>query len=243
MFNQCFRYIRLLSNVLEWQKGQDRNDATQHEVRIKCEPHFNPQNSTTYPTKPAVMYLKQEKQSNESHPYRSSFAGQKSLQHSISHVVCDKNGNNLLMIAPTGHSLPNSAGKRTVAPSTVGVQSPLSSNALANGSLTRSPVGSRHSTFPKSPQINAQVVTSSSILTNCSSNVSATSNVSTINGSVANCGQKRLKIEQEDAEQSGQGRDCKTLSSPVHGAPMRKRAKVSFAKDSNSGFLNDYSKH
>ncbi|CAK9814924.1 T-cell acute lymphocytic leukemia protein 1 [Anthophora quadrimaculata] len=241
ILRMAIRYIRLLSNVLEWQKAQDRNDTTQHEVRIKCEPNFTTQTSTAYHTKSTVTYLKQEKQMNENHAYRTSFPGQKQLQHPISHVVCDKNGNNLLMIAPPGHSIQNSVSKRSVTPSTVAAQNPLPSNTLNNGSLTRSPAGARASNFPKSPQINVQVVTSSSILTNCSSSVSVTSNASIISGSAGNCGQKRLKIEKEEEEQSSvQSRDCKTLPSPVHGVPMRKRVKVTFVKDSNSGFRNDF---
>lgn len=69
-----------------------------------------------------------------------------------------------------------------------------------------------------------------------------TSNASTITGSVANCGQKRvLKIEKEEEEQmSGQSRDCKGLPSPVHGVLTRKRVKVTFIKEPSSGFRNDF---
>ncbi|CAD1480900.1 unnamed protein product [Heterotrigona itama] len=240
ILRMAIRYIRLLSNVLEWQKAQEQqNEVTQHEVRIKCEPNFNAQNSTSYHAKASAAYLKQEKQLNESHMYRTSFASQKQLQHPISHVVCDKNGNNLLMIAPSGHSVTNPACKKSMTPSTVVAQSPLPPAALPNGSLTRTLPGLRSSTFPKSPQINAQVVTTSStILTNCSSSISVTSSVSAV--SVANCGQKKLKIEKEEEEQlGGQNRDCKALTSPVHGVPMRKRAKL-FVKDSSSGFRGDF---
>ena len=234
------RYIRLLSNVLEWQKAQEQNEAAQHEVRIKCEPNFNAQHSS-YHAKASAAYLKQEKQLNESHAYRTNFGSQKQLQHPISHVVCDKNGNNLLMIAPTGHSMANTTCKKSVTPSTVVAQSPLPTVALPNGSsLTRTLPGLRSSTFPKSPQINAQVATTSSILTNCSPTISVTSSVSTVSGSVANCGQKKLKIEKEEEEQlGGQNRDCKGLTSPVHGVPMRKRVKL-FVKDSSSGFRSDF---
>lgn len=173
----------------------------------------------------------------ENHAYKTSFTVQKQLQHTISHIVCDKNGNNLLMIAPSGHNVPNSVCKKSITPSMTVAQNSLTANPLGNGSLTRPP-GSRSSIFPKSPQINVQVVSSSSILT-CSS-VPVTSNAST--GSVANCGQKRvLKIEKEEEEQmSGQGRDCKGLPSPVHGVLTRKRVKVTFIKESSSGFRNDF---
>ncbi|XP_076165319.1 helix loop helix protein 3B isoform X3 [Ptiloglossa arizonensis] len=234
-------YIRLLSNVLEWQKAQDRNDVTQHEVRIKCEPAFNAQNSTAYPTKPVMTFLKQEKQVNDNHnPYRTSFSTQKQLQHSVSHVACDKNGNNLLMIAPAGHNVSGTVNKRSATPSTIAVQNTFPPGALSNGSLIRSTAGPRASTYPKSPQITVQSVTSANILTNCSSNTPLNNNVSPVNGGVSTCGQKRLKIEREDEEQSGQGKDCKPLSSHTHSAPPRKRVKVAFTRDTNSGFRNDF---
>ncbi|XP_076165318.1 helix loop helix protein 3B isoform X2 [Ptiloglossa arizonensis] len=237
----AIRYIRLLSNVLEWQKAQDRNDVTQHEVRIKCEPAFNAQNSTAYPTKPVMTFLKQEKQVNDNHnPYRTSFSTQKQLQHSVSHVACDKNGNNLLMIAPAGHNVSGTVNKRSATPSTIAVQNTFPPGALSNGSLIRSTAGPRASTYPKSPQITVQSVTSANILTNCSSNTPLNNNVSPVNGGVSTCGQKRLKIEREDEEQSGQGKDCKPLSSHTHSAPPRKRVKVAFTRDTNSGFRNDF---
>nr|XP_012137407.1 PREDICTED: uncharacterized protein LOC100875037 isoform X2 [Megachile rotundata] len=226
ILRMAIRYIRLLSNVLEWQKAQDRSEITHHEVRIKCEPTFN-QNSAIYHAKSSL--LKQEKQVNENHAYRTNFSGQTLLQHPGSQVVCDKNGNNLLMIAPNGHGIPN---KRSVTPSTPNPLAP----ALNNGSLSRSS-NVRPSSFPKSPQVNGQVITSSSILTNCSSTGTSTSNTSTVNGNVPNCAQKRLKIEKED-EESAQSRECKVL--PSHNVPMRKRVKVAFVKDSNSGFRNDF---
>ncbi|XP_043583136.1 uncharacterized protein LOC122567979 isoform X2 [Bombus pyrosoma] len=240
ILRMAIRYIRLLSNVLEWQKAQERNEVTQHEVRIKCEPNLATHNSTGYLVKSSTSYLKQEKHTSENHAYRTSFSSQKQLQHPISHVVCDKNGNNLLMIAPSGHSITNAACKRSMTPSTVVAQNPLPPTALTNGSLTRSLSGSRSSSFPKSPQVNAQVVTSSSILTNCSPSVSVTSSASTISGSAANSGQKRPKIEKEEEEQlSGQSRDCKSLTSSVHGIPTRKRVKM-FVKDSSAGFRSDF---
>ncbi|XP_053985056.1 uncharacterized protein LOC128893558 isoform X3 [Hylaeus anthracinus] len=205
----AIRYIRLLSNVLEWQKAQDRNDATQHE----------------------------EKQINDNHnAYRTNFAAQKQLQHPVSHVACDKNGNNLLMIAPAGHNVTVAVNKRSATPSTIAVQNTFPPGVLSNGGLIRSPVGPRPSGFPKSPQINVQAVSSPNILSN-SSSTPLTSNATSVGGSVSTCGQKRLKIEREDEEQSSQGKDCKNM--PPHSVPARKRAKV-FIRDSNSGFRNDF---
>ncbi|XP_029046081.1 uncharacterized protein LOC114877551 isoform X1 [Osmia bicornis bicornis] len=221
ILRMAIRYIRLLSNVLEWQKAQDRNEINQHEVRIKCEPNFN-QNSTIYHTKSSI--LKQEKQMNENHGYRTSGI----IQYPVSQVVCDKNGNNLLMIAPNGHGIPN---KRSVTPLT---QNPLPPVVINNGSIRGSSNGPRPSTFPKSPQVSGQGISSS---ITCPSTGSVTNNVPTVNGNVPNCGQKRLKIEKEDDE-SGQNRECKVL--PVHNVPMRKRVKMTFVKDSNPGFRNDF---
>ncbi|XP_076289965.1 helix loop helix protein 3B [Lasioglossum baleicum] len=235
----AIRYIRLLSNVIEWQKAQDRNEIAQHEVRIKCEPPFNAQNSSSYPSKPSVTYLKQEKHINENHnTYRTSFPVQKQVQHSVSHLTCDKNGNNLLMIAPSGHNISSTMNKRNVTPSTIG-QSTFSSGPLTNGALIRPP---RPSTFSKSPQITVQTVTGSNILTNCSSSSALSNNVVSVNGSVPNCGQKRLKIERDDEEQPGQGKDCKTLPSSGHNVPARKRVKVTFVKDSNPPYRSDFRK-
>lgn len=56
------------------------------------------------------------------------------------------------------------------------------------------------------------------------------------NGS--NCGQKRFKIEREDEEQ-GPSRDCRAPPPPAHSVPVRKRVKVTFVKDSSSGFRGD----
>lgn len=90
ILRMAIKYIQLLSNVLEWQKAQERNEGMQHEVRIKCEPNLNGQNSTSHHGK-STVYLKQEKQTNENQAYKTSFANQKQLQHTISHIVCDKN--------------------------------------------------------------------------------------------------------------------------------------------------------
>ncbi|XP_078053745.1 helix loop helix protein 3B isoform X2 [Augochlora pura] len=230
----AIRYIRLLSNVLEWQKAQDRNEISQQEVRIKCEPTFNAQNSTGYPSKPSVTYLKQEKHGTENHnTYRTSFPVQKQIQHAVSHITCDKNGNNLLMIAPSGHNISSGVNKKNAPPSSIG-QNSFSPVSMANGGLIRPP---RPTNFPKSPQIGVQAVTGSNILTNCSSSSTLSNNVATANGSVPSCGQKRLKIEREDEEQPGQGKDCKTLSSS---GPIRKRVKVAFVKDSNPPFRGDF---
>ncbi|KAH0539597.1 uncharacterized protein LOC123260186 [Cotesia glomerata] len=77
ILRMAIRYIRLLTNVLEWQKAQERNATLQNHVKIKCEPHLNYQ-------------LKSQIQKEE----KSRFVDHAPGQH------CDKNGNDLLMIAP-----------------------------------------------------------------------------------------------------------------------------------------------
>ncbi|XP_011637252.1 uncharacterized protein LOC105427281 [Pogonomyrmex barbatus] len=119
ILRMAIRYIRLLSNVLEWQKSQDRNGVQQHDVRIKCESHLNSQNSATYHVKPALTFLKQEKlsSSENSHIFRVNYSTQRHNSH-----ACDKNSSNLLMIAPSGLNATISTGKRCVTPSIVVTQ-------------------------------------------------------------------------------------------------------------------------
>ncbi|XP_071630101.1 uncharacterized protein Hlh3b [Temnothorax longispinosus] len=232
ILRMAIRYIRLLSNVLEWQKSQDRNGVQQHDVRIKCESHLNNQNSTTYHVKPAVAtvaFLKQEKLSNEnSHVFRVNYATQRHSSH-----TCDKNSSNLLMIAPSGLNAAISAGKRCVTPSIVVTQGNFHSNS--NGNVIRSPSSGRSSSFPKSPQVSSNA----NIVPNGSSS-SLTGNAPVANGigsSGSNCAQKRFKIEREEEDQTS--RDCRAPPPPVHNVPVRKRVKVAFIKDSNSGFRGD----
>ncbi|XP_011703774.1 PREDICTED: uncharacterized protein LOC105459439 isoform X2 [Wasmannia auropunctata] len=230
ILRMAIRYIRLLSNVLEWQKNQDRNGVhQQHDVRIKCESHSNSQNSAIYHVKPTVAFLKQEKLSNEnSHVFRVNYAAQRHSSH-----ACDKNGSNLLMIAPSGLNATISAGKRCVTPSIVVTQGNFHSNS--NGNLIRSPSSGRSSSFPKSPQLSSNT----SIVPNGSSS-SLTSTTSVANGigsSGSNCPQKRFKIEREEEDQAS--RDCRAPPPPVHNVPVRKRVKVAFVKDTSSGFRGD----
>ncbi|XP_029164362.1 uncharacterized protein LOC114935640 isoform X2 [Nylanderia fulva] len=229
ILRMAIRYIRLLSNVLEWQKGQDRNGMQQHDVRIKCESHLNNQNSVAYHAKPAVAFLKQEKQnvSENSHVFRVNYSAQRH------NATCDKNGSSLLMIASTGLNVAIPTGKRCVTPSIIVTQGNFHSNN--NGNLIRSPSGGRSLSFPKSPQISSNT----NVISNGSS-PSLTSHAPVTNGvgsSGSNCAQKRFKIEREDDEQTS--RDCRVPPPPAHSVPVRKRVKVAFVKDSNSGFRGD----
>lgn len=228
ILRMAIRYIRLLSNVLEWQKGQDRNGMQQHDVRIKCESHLNNQNPVAYHAKPTVAFLKQEKQSvsENSHVFRVNYSAQRH------NATCDKNGSSLLMIAPTGLNVAIPSGKRCVTPSIIVTQGNFHSNN--NGNLIRSPSGGRSSSFPKSPQISSNT----NVISNGSS-PSLTSHAPVTNGvgSSSNCAQKRFKIEREDDEQVS--RDCRVPPSSAHSVPVRKRVKVAFVKDSSSGFRGD----
>ncbi|KAL6447924.1 hypothetical protein ACFW04_000177 [Cataglyphis niger] len=215
ILRMAIRYIRLLSNVLEWQKGQDRNGIQQHDVRIKCESHLNNQNQSHYNV------------SENSHVFRINYSAQR-------HNACDKNGSNLLMIAPTGLNVTIPTGKRCVTPSVIVTQGNFHSNN--NGNLIRSPSGGRSSNFPKSPQISSNT----NVISNGSSS-SLTSHTPVTNGigsSGSNCAQKRFKIEQDEEEQAS--KDCRVPPPPpAHSIPIRKRVKVAFVKESSSGFRGD----
>ncbi|XP_072742644.1 uncharacterized protein Hlh3b isoform X2 [Anoplolepis gracilipes] len=226
ILRMAIRYIRLLSNVLEWQKGQDRN-GVQHDVRIKCESHLNSQNPVAYHAKSAVAFLKQEKQnvSENSHVFRVNYSTQRH------NATCDKNNSNLLMIAPTGLNVAIPTGKRCITPSVIVTQGNFHSNN--NGNLIRSPSGGRSSSFPKSPQISSNT----SVISNgSSSSLSHTPVTNGVGSSGSNCAQKRFKIERDEEEVP---RDCRVPPPPAHSVPVRKRVKLAFMKDSSSGFRND----
>ncbi|RLU19221.1 hypothetical protein DMN91_007778 [Ooceraea biroi] len=213
-----------IRNVLEWQKDQDRNGMQQHNVRIKCESHLNNQNTVTYHAKPIVTLLKQEKQnaSENSHVFRVNYSMQR-------HAACDKSNSNLLMIAPGGLSTAISTGKRCVTPSVVVTQGNF--HSTSNG-VIRSLAPGRSPSFPKSPQVSSNTPNGSSS--------SLTGNAPVTNGmgsGVANCAQKRFKIEREEEEQTS--RDCRAPIPPAHNVPVRKRVKVTFMKEANSGFRGD----
>ncbi|KAG7202885.1 hypothetical protein KM043_010033 [Ampulex compressa] len=228
ILRMAIRYIRLLSNVLEWQKAQDRNGMMHHDVRIKCEPVFVGQNAASYHPKSGAPFLKQEKQGPEATPaFRPSFQGHRSQS------TCDKNGNDLLMIAPAGLA---GANKRSATPSVLVAQSSFSNSAIGNGSLVRVSSNQRSTGgFSKTTQLSAQTTSTSSLLTNGSTSTTLASST------VATCGQKRLKVEREEEEQSTQGVECRVPPPPSHGVAMRKRVKVTFTKDTSpGGFRGDF---
>lgn len=83
---QFIRYIRLLTSVLDWQQ---RN--TENTIQVKCEENF----VSRHP----VMTIG----SHHSLRMRARLRRSYSLLHSNSIPICDRNGNNLLMIAPNNH--------------------------------------------------------------------------------------------------------------------------------------------
>lgn len=225
ILRMAIRYIRLLSNVLEWQNDQDRNGMQQHSVRIKCESHLNNQSTLTYHGKPTVTLLKQEKQnaSENSHVLRVNYAVQR-------HAACEKNNSNLLMIAPAGLGTVMSTGKRCVTPSVI-VHNQGNFHSTSNGSNVMRPLASgRSSGFPKSPTSTPNGASSS-----LPGNASVTNGIGT--SGTSNCAHKRLKIEREEEEQTP--RDCRAPLPPAHNIPVRKRVKVAFMKEANSGFRGD----
>lgn len=80
------RYIRLLTNVLDWQQ---RN--TENSIQVKCEDHFLSRHS--------VVTLN----THHSLRMRARLRRSYSILPSNSIPICDRNGNNLLMIAPNNH--------------------------------------------------------------------------------------------------------------------------------------------
>ncbi|KAK2589295.1 hypothetical protein KPH14_007847 [Odynerus spinipes] len=245
ILRMAIRYIRLLSNVLEWQNAQDRNVLVQQDtVRVKCEGHFNNNNnhssnnsnnnsnnnisninnsgvqskSNSYQTKCTVTLAKQEKQQivgeNAHHSYRVHYLGQQQRQHPVGHHgACDKNGNNLLMIVPAVplNELPASSTDKHVEPTVASQGHPLAGNF-------------------KSQQVNYNVP-------------SVNGSISTVltNGNSSSVGQKRLlKVERQDDEQSNVARECRPTSITEHGVQVRKRVKVTFAKESSANFRHDF---
>jgi len=104
----------------------------------------------------------------------------------------------------------------------------LASSSANSGSTVRSLASGRSSSFPKSP--NTPNGSSSSL----AGNVPVTNGVAS---ATSNCAQKRFKIECEEEEQTS--RDCRAPLSSAHSIPVRKRVKVTFMKEANSGFCGD----
>lgn len=95
----CFRYIRLLSNVLEWQKKHQQQATVNNtnrdlEVQVKCEaPLCNISQSNGTCSDGAVARLQPSiRCRHHRHTHH--------LLMFRAPLVCDRNGNNLLMVEP-----------------------------------------------------------------------------------------------------------------------------------------------
>ena len=206
-------------------------------MRIKCEPQFVTQNNVITCQKSSSI-IKNDKTQNEG---GNSFPGSyNSTRHGSQ--ICDKNGNNLLMIAPVIHGLSNRSGQS--------LQSGLSQNqftSFGDGWIR----GNRSNNFLKSNRINLN-----SHSTTIKNSMTLVSN--STNGSG---GLKRLKMEGEDEEsgsilknKDSRGNNLSSMTSsgslsnlqgPSSSASqlssissVRKRARILFGKESdvkNSG--------
>ncbi|XP_012272316.1 protein atonal homolog 1 isoform X2 [Orussus abietinus] len=224
ILRMAIRYIQLLSNVLEWQKKQDRNGLQQQDVRIKCEPPFSAHNSTSYQSKSSGSFFKHEKMTDTAQGCEINFHGPKSIQHPSPRLTCDKNGNNLLMIAPSTGSV-NSSTKRNTSPTMMASRSHYGPSGPGGGSLLRPPGTLLRSSgvFPKSPQSTGNSLS-----------------CSVVNSPVNGSGQKRLKVEGEDVEDAaGRNKECRSLPGVLSSARKRVKA-ISFAKDAGGGFRNEF---
>ncbi|XP_057330522.1 uncharacterized protein LOC130670910 [Microplitis mediator] len=165
ILRMAIRYIRLLTNVLEWQKTQERNGTLHNHVKIKCEPNLN-----HYQLKTQI--LKEEK---------SEITRRFDRSRVQSH--CDKNGNDLLMIAPL--VAPNVPLKHAASQNQINNQSHPNHNHNHNHSRR---LFQKHNTL---------------IVTNVMSNgnSSSTAPLVSINNNVRSPN-KRFKVERDEEEGS-----------------------------------------
>lgn len=203
-------------------------------MRIKCDPQFAAQNNMINCQKSSTI-IKNDKTQDES---GNSYPGRyNSPRHGSQ--ICDKNGNNLLMIAPVIHGLSNRSGQS--------LQTGHAQNhftAFSDAWIR----GNRSANHFKLNRINSNTIKNSMTLV---------SNVT--NG---NSGLKRLKVEGEDEESgrvlqikdsrgnnlssitsSGSASNTQDLSSSSASqsstiSSVRKRAKISFGKESISDARN-----
>lgn len=87
-----------MTNVLEWQKVQERNGTTQNPVRIKYEPHFN-----LY--QPKAQLLKDEKIEHNRAYSSNHYSRLQRTPSNYQQSSCDRIDNDLLMVAPTNTPL------------------------------------------------------------------------------------------------------------------------------------------
>ncbi|XP_015126566.1 uncharacterized protein LOC107048099 [Diachasma alloeum] len=139
ILRMAIKYIRLLTNVLEWQKAQDCAN-----IRIKCEPlHFISYSTSSHKTQNHKEGKVDVNRSNN----RSNFSRHK---YQISpQIPCDKNGNDLLIIAPVikqnslTMSLQNSRSSLNNSANTIKSNGRL----ISNGSATINEINRGNSCF------------------------------------------------------------------------------------------------
>ncbi|KAF7993812.1 hypothetical protein HCN44_011081 [Aphidius gifuensis] len=111
ILRMAIRYIRLLTNVLEWQKAQECTN-----LRIKCEPSFI-QYSPKSPSN-LMIFKKEEKNTKDKIDTTNKNTNNNNKIINNYHLPCDvKNGNELLMIAS---GLSSSKHKSSVASAATG---------------------------------------------------------------------------------------------------------------------------
>ncbi|XP_043475226.1 uncharacterized protein LOC122506885 [Leptopilina heterotoma] len=223
ILRMSIKYIRLLSNVLDWQKSQERNGSIhhhhhhlkqRHDMKIKCESQFLNQNNTNQKS-----ILKSDS--------GNSFSRHQTTQ------ICDKNGNNLLMIAPVIGVINRSANNSFQT-------SGLSYNSFGDWIRAGNKSGN-YQKLGKIPQ-NTSSQFNSTIIPSAKSEISG------------NPLKKRLKIEGEDEEQiltidsrlnnltavrlaNSQDSPSSTQLNIVTSS-IRKRVKISFVKETLSDVNN-----
>ncbi|XP_063983008.1 uncharacterized protein LOC135165542 [Diachasmimorpha longicaudata] len=145
ILRMAIKYIRLLTNVLEWQKAQDCSN-----IRIKCEPvHFISYSTSTHKTQ---SHKEGKVDLNRSHS-RSNLSRHK---YQISpQISCDKNGNDLLIIAPVvkhnSHLLTLQNSRSSQNPSANGSKS--NGRIISNGSMANE-INRGNSCFHQEKRIN-----------------------------------------------------------------------------------------
>lgn len=180
-----------MTNVIEWQKAEDRNVSTQNHVRIKCEPHVRYCQSKT-----TLQLLMREEQVELNRGYRTSYLERLQRQPN-SQVFSDKNGNDLLMIAPRiSNSITNY--KSTTIGGVHGNNSAISRHGLnglhntSSGGRTTSLMNHQKSSPIGTP---TQVIGATNTI---SPNKNSTTNGNTPGISLIH--HKRLKIEREESD-------------------------------------------
>ncbi|XP_058790028.1 uncharacterized protein LOC131663573 isoform X2 [Phymastichus coffea] len=223
ILRQAIKYIRVLINVLDWQKLQERNGIIKTDIRVKTEPVQQPTNmnlnsTPNYQTK-AIACLKQENYCRINLP--NARHGDIPVPNTNPNHY-DKNRNTLLVnaapniinhvVPTTSNNIINSAIPFIVSHSSI---NGIASSRLVNGKIN--PI--------KSGPV--QVPTGQHHVSSSSSTISMSNN--------SNSSMKRLKRESRDDEDiNNRNRDCHQIreSNQEELVSSRKRLKVTYVKNS-----------